>query len=110
MDWKQCVIPVTASYETFEDGICLLARAHGYPAELALLTRTTADRRSRVLLLSPLAAKLAGDDLCPSWKDCDGPELFEWDVVIGPEDACERLGLNRPVYREPARRPVVAYY
>jgi len=106
--WKQCVISINESYERFEEGVGLLARAAKHPPDLALFTRTTVDRCHRVLLLSPLAVELAGGALSERWTDCEAPELFEWDLVIGAPEACDRLGLCRPSFgRTPAPSPVI---
>jgi hypothetical protein len=108
MCWKQCRISVDESYERFHEGVGLLALANGNSQDIALFTRTTPDHRHRVLLLSPKAVELAGDALPDRWTHCDAPELFEWDAVFGPADACERLGLARPTFkRAPSTPPVI---
>lgn len=96
MSWKHRTIGFDESYERIRDGVELLALKAGECADVFLFTRTTADRRGRVLLLSPLAVELAGDALGACWVECEAPELFEWDLVIGPPDGCDRLGLRRP--------------
>jgi hypothetical protein len=101
MPWKQCAISIHEDYECIEDGVALLALSAGDPPEVALFTRTTADRRQRVLLLSPLAVELIGDALASRWSDCDAPEIFEWDLALGPIEAYARLGLSRPHFGKP---------
>jgi hypothetical protein len=98
MPWKQCAISIHESYECIEDGVALLALSAGDPPEVALFTRTTADRRQRVLLLSPLAVDLIGDALASRWSDCEAPEIFEWDLALGPVEAFTHLGLSRPSF------------
>jgi|GEM_PF-4580815 len=108
MPWKHCKISIDQCYERLLEGVGLLALANGDAPDIALFTRTTPDRQHRVLLLSPRAVELAGDALPEHWADCDAPELFEWDPVFGPPDACERFGLQRPCFdRAPPTPPVV---
>ena len=105
MRWKQCTISIHDHYEQLHEGVRLLALANKDSADIALFTRTTPDHRHRVLLLSPLAAELAGDALCDRWVECEAPELFEWDLVHGPADACERFALCRPTFGRGSRTP-----
>lgn len=110
MPWKHCRISISASYERLLEGVGLLALANGDPPDIALFTRTTPCRRQRVLLLTPRAVELAGDALPESWKPCEAPELFEWDAVFGPADACARFGLNRPSFgRRAAPTPPLVF-
>jgi hypothetical protein len=109
MRWKQCTISINDNYERLHEGVRLLALASGDSPQIALFTRTTPDHRHRVLLLSPLAAELAEDALCERWGDCDAPELFEWDLVFGPADACERFGLCRPTFGKAPRTPPLIF-
>lgn len=109
MPWKHCSIPIGASYERLLEGVGLLALAHGNSPDIALFTRTTPDRRRRVLLLSPKAVELAGDALPEGWKQCEAPELFEWDPVFGPGDACTRFGLTRPSFGRACQTPPVIF-
>jgi hypothetical protein len=108
MQWMQCIMGIDECYERIRDGVDLLTLRAGDAGDVALLSRTTADRRHRVLLLSPLAAELAGPDLSSRWTPCDGPELFEWDLVVGPPDARERFGLRRPRFGGPPEPTPVA--
>ena len=98
MPWKHCRIPIDASYQRLLDGVELLALADGDSPDVALFSRTTPCRRQRVLLLTPRAVELAADALPGEWEECDAPELFEWDPVFGPADACQRFGLSRPCF------------
>src|SRR4051794_9929331 len=108
MSWKQCKILVDASYERLLEGVRLMAMANGNSPDIALFTRTTPDHCHRMLLLSPAAVEQAGDALSDLWTDCDAPELFEWDLVFGPADACERFGLAQPNFsRTPSTPPVI---
>ena len=107
MAWKQCRIAISASYDRLVEGVGLLALANGNCPDIALFTRTTPDRRHRILLLTPRAIELAGDALPDDWCDCDAPELFEWDLVFGPADACERFCLTRPCFRARPTPPVI---
>jgi hypothetical protein len=96
MPWKHCFIRLDECYERIRDGVDLLLLGAGDTQDVALFSRTTADRRRRVLLLTPRAVELAGTCLSERWVECDGPELFEWDLVIGTPGVCERMGLCRP--------------
>ena len=109
MRWKQCTISIKDSYEQLHEGVRLLALANHDTPDIALFTRTTPDHRHRVLLLSPLAAELAGDALCERWTECEAPELFEWDLVHGTADACERFALCRPSFGKTPRSPPVIF-
>jgi hypothetical protein len=100
MPWKQRIIGIDEGYERIRDGVDLLTLKPGCVEGVALLTRTTADRRRRVLLLSPRAVELAGDALAESWQPCDAPELFQWDPVVGSAEICRQLGLARPQFSE----------
>jgi hypothetical protein len=99
MTWKHCAILLDEDYACIRDAVGLMALAAGDPPEVGLFSRTTPDRRQRVLLLSPLAVELAGDALPARWTDCDAPGEFRWDMVFGRDDTCERLGLTRPDFR-----------
>ncbi|HKR88019.1 MAG TPA: hypothetical protein VJS38_07570 [Phenylobacterium sp.] len=107
MGWKQCVISIQDSYEQLHEGVRLLALANKDSVDIALFTRTMPDHRHRVLLLSPLAAELAGDALCDRWTASEAPELFEWDLVHGSPGACERFGLCRPTFGRGHTPPLV---
>lgn len=109
MCWKQCTISIQDSYERLHEGVRLLALASGDSPEIALFTRTTPDHRHRVLLLSPLAAELAGDALCDRWVECEAPELFEWDLVHGTVESCERFGLCRPTFGHGRHTPPLIF-
>lgn len=109
MPWKHCKISVSESYERLHEGVGLLALANGNSPDIALFTRTTPDHRRRVLLLSPRAVELAGDALPDRWTTCDAPELFEWDPVFGPADACVRFGLSRPRFGRAQPTPPVIF-
>jgi hypothetical protein len=100
MGWKQCAIAYGRPYETLCDGVSLLTLKGAAGCDVALFTRTTADRRWRVLLLSPAAVDLADGALSDQWSECEAPELFDWDIVVGTVEACERLGLRRPRFRQ----------
>lgn len=108
MVWKHCIMRIGECYERVRDGVDLLAVKAADPREIALFSRTTADRRHRVLLLSPRAVELAADVLSERWIACDEPELFEWDLVVGPAEACDHLGLCKPRFgRQPEASPII---
>lgn len=109
MPWKHCRISIGANYERLKEGVRLLALANEDAPEIALFTRTTPCRRHRILLLTPKAVELAGDALPDSWTDCEAPELFEWDLVFGPIDACERFRLCRPCFAGVRPTPPVVF-
>jgi hypothetical protein len=109
MPWKQCRISINTRYERLLEGVRLLALANGNSPDIALFTRTTPDHEHRVLLLSPKAVELAGDALPDCWTDWEAPELFEWDPVFGPPQACERFGLVRPSFGHPSPIPPVTF-
>lgn len=108
MGWKHCKMRIDECYERIRDGVELLALKAEDPCEVALFSRTTADRCHHVLLLSPRAVQLAGDALSERWAECEAPELFEWDLVVGPHEACGKLGLPRPQFRRsPEPSPII---
>jgi len=109
MPWKHSRISITASYERLLEGVRLLALANDNSPDIALFTRTTPDHEHRVLLLTPTAVELAGNALPDCWTDCEAPELFEWDPVFGPPDACERFGLRQPSFRGAAPTPPITF-
>ena len=96
MTWKQCTLPIEESCERIRDGVELLAAAAHDAPDVALFSRTTADRRHRVLLLSPRAVERASEALSARWSDSDTPEVFEWDLIVGCPEAHEHLGLASP--------------
>jgi hypothetical protein len=108
MGWKQRRIGIGESYERFRDGVELLRLRAPNPEDIALLTRTTADRRYRILLLTPAAVETCGDVLSELWVASDAPELLDWDIVEGDADIRERLGLARPQFGKRAPSPVAA--
>jgi hypothetical protein len=107
MLWKHLVVPVEENYEQICDGVELLARSARHASDVALFSRTTADRLYRVLLLSPGAVEMAGDKLSANWKPCDCPDVFDWDLVVGSPESYRVLGLRKHrVLREAAATPV----
>jgi len=109
MPWMQCKITVEASSARMEQGVALLARANAESPEIALFARTMADQRRRMLLLSPKAVELAGEALSELWTVCEAPELFEWDLVVGPAEASQRFGLQRPSFRPSSLKPPIIF-
>jgi len=106
MTWKQRRIAIEENYERIREGVVLLRLQACDTTGIALLTRTTPDRRHRVLLLTPQAVERAGDALSTQWVDCDAPELFAWDLVVGEPDTCSRFGLPRPQFGKPPPSPI----
>jgi hypothetical protein len=98
MGWKRCEIDIGDSCECIIDAVALLSLSAGDPPEIALLTRTTEDRRRRLLMLSPLAVELAGDMLPARWTDCDppGPDCA---LMYGQPQSCDCLGVPRPQFK-----------
>lgn len=108
MGWKHCSMRIDECYERVRDGVELLALKAGDTCDVALFSRTTADRCHHVLLLTPRAVELAADALSERWVECDDPYLFEWDLVVGPKEACQQLGLMRPQFgRRPDPSPII---
>jgi hypothetical protein len=98
MGWKHCEIDIGDNCECILDALALLALSAGDPPEIALLTRTTDDRRRRILALSPLAVELAGDMLPPRWTDCD-PPTCEYALMYGQARSWDCLGVPRPSFK-----------
>jgi hypothetical protein len=104
MGWKQCVLPLEENCERIRDGFGLLAAAVPEATDVALFSRWTPDHRGHVLLMSPKAVAIAGDQLSSRWTPCEAPELHQWDLVQGAKDAPDRLGL-RGLSKTPAAPP-----
>jgi hypothetical protein len=107
MGWKHLTIAIEDDYERIRDGVELLLARAADMDDVALFTRTSADRRHRVLLLSPHAVELAGEVLSGRWVDCDEPELFQWDLVVGDAGAGEKLRLARPCFGRREKSPII---
>jgi hypothetical protein len=109
MGWKQLTITIDDGYERIRDGVDLLLASASADDGVGLFSRTSVDRRHRILLLSPRAVEIAGDALSRRWVDCEAPELFDWDLVAGVAGVCERLGLARPRFGRRPPTPIVEF-
>jgi hypothetical protein len=90
--WKQCTTPFPGDFKVREMFDVLFV-ALGAPEGVALFSRTTADSKNTIFLLTPDAAKHS-DTLPGKWTDAGDPSEHGWSLLVGGNDPHKRFGLR----------------
>jgi hypothetical protein len=91
--WKQCITPYPGDFKGIQDKFEIVFMALGAPEEMALFSRTTADRKHEIFLLSPAAAGMA-EHLDGEWTDAPDALDHAWGMLVANGDARKLLGVQ----------------